>query len=224
MCWQHSRTQGILNKEKGSKCKINLLKKVEIYRRPFIGLGISGKVTGISGSITVDGTFKIFEKMYKPNRTFVDAGAADGFVPIMAIMYGYKKAIGVEYNSEDPLRNIFNTVWKKVVENHQQILNLRKPSMVYNKNVTKMNIDELSSDKIHMYSFWDGFDVKDSDNLIKAINTNLRIEKICLVRRRSQEYGTVEKLKNALTRNIKTVDSFLVRYRKETYLAIICEF
>ena len=224
MCWQHSRIQGILNKEKGSSCKMNLLKKVETYRRPFTGLGISGMVTGISGSISVDATFKIFQEMYKPNRTFVDAGAADGYVTIMAILYGYRRAIGVEYNDKDPLKNIFNSVWKKVIENQTNILELQKPTMIYNKNVSKMNIDRLSSKKIHLYSFWDGFNQTDSNKLIDVLNKSNNIEKICLVRRRSREYGTVEKLQNALTRNIKYIKSINVRYQKANFLAIICEF
>ena len=224
MCWQHSRIQGILNKEKGSLCKMNLLKKVETYRRPFIGLGISGMVTGISGSISVDATFKIFQEMYKTNRTFVDAGAADGYVPILATLYGYSKAIGIEYNSENPLRDIFNSVWKKVRDNNHSILELHKPTMIYSKNVGHVKINELSSKKIHVYSFWDGFNQTDSDNFINVLNTNNQIEKICLIRRRSREYGTVEKLKDVITRNIKSIKSIDVRYQKANYLAIILEF
>ena len=224
MCWQHSRIQGILNKEKGSSCKMNLLKKVETYRRPYTGLGISGMVTGISGSISVDATFKILKEMYKPNITFIDAGAADGYVPIMAILYGYRKAIGIEYNSEDPLRDIFNAVWKKVRDNNHSILNLKKPTMIYSKNVGNVNINILSSKKIHIYSFWDGFNDIDSGNFIKVINNSNKIEKICLVRRRSKIYGTVEKLKEVITRDIKSIKSIDVRYQKANFLAIILEF
>lgn len=224
LCWQHARQIGMFTK-KGEHCNDKLLQKVYTIRKPFLGLGISGVITGISGSLSVGSIFKIFKVLYEPNTCFIDIGAADGYMLIMAIVYGYKNSVGIEYQKGDTgLKEIFDTIWNKLALQTKFLSyswSRTKPSLYYNTTIDNINSSIFNNNKkIHFFSFWDGFSVQDSEKLLQSIKT-YKVGKICLVSRRSKQFGTFQKIKAQIDFDIKEIDSIDVFYRKEKYNAII---
>ena len=224
LCWQHARQVGMFVK-KGEQCNDKLLQKFYSIRKPFLGLGISGKITGISGSLSVGSIFKIFKILYEPNTCFIDIGAADGYMLIMAILHGYKNSIGIEYQKGDSgLKDIFDTIWNTLVLQTKFLSyawSRNKPTLYYNTTIDSINQSVFNNNKkIHFFSFWDGFSVQDSEKLLKSIKY-YNVGKICLVSRRSKQFGTFEKIKAQTDYEINEIASIDVFYRKEKYNAVI---
>ena len=231
LCWQHAKLYKVFEK-KGDKCNYKLLQKFEAIRRPYTGLGIVGKVTGISGSISVPSIFKIFKTMYQPNTCFVDIGAADGYMLISAILFGYKYGSGIEYQSGNTgLKNIFSATWTKLQKDTDFLTHnwsRQKPNIKYNTNIATINLSintlhPSNRGNMHVFTFWDGFSYKDSISLLTKLK-NTRVTRGCFVCRRSREFGTYEKLKNEcniIGLKINEILSLTVNYKKEKYNAII---
>jgi len=222
---------------KGTMCNYKLLNKFNTIRKPFLGLGVSGKISGVSGSVSVQSIFNIFNVMYEKNSCFIDIGAADGYMLIMALLYGYKRASGVEFQkSNSGLQDIFNTLWKRITESvigtgilsHEW--SRTKPLLKYNVNIKTMknSINSISVQGLnsHIFTFWDGFSEIDSIALLQKLRGQ-NIKKGCFISRRSRTFGTFEKLQNKCSElNIEIVEikSIKVAYRKDYYNAIIVSF
>ena len=236
LCWQHAKFYNVFT-QKGEFCNYKLLQRFDTLRKPFLGLGVSGKVSGISGSVSVPSIFKIFNVMYEQNTCFIDIGAADGYMLIMALLYGYKSSSGIEYQkSNSGLQDIFNTLWQRIKDSrigtgmlsHQWFGN--KPIINYNIDISTMrsSINSLSllGRDIHIFTFWDGFSPKDSLALLLKLRGQ-NIKKGCFISRKSRTFGTFEKLQNKcldLNINIVHIKSIKVAYRTDKYNAIIVRF
>jgi hypothetical protein len=221
--------------KKGTKCNYKLLQKFEGIRRKYVGLGIGGKVTGISGSLSYPSLFNIFKIMYQPNTCLVDIGAADGYVLIMALLYGYAFSSGIEYLNTPGLKHIFDTTWTTLKEQTgtgflKQSWSRRQPELYYNANIKTFNrpLNSLGGNKnIHIFTFWDGFAHDDADVLMKKLKGQSKIKRGCFISRRSKRFGTFEKLQGELEEykiNVREIQSLSVAYGKERYNAIIVKF
>lgn len=236
LCWQHAKYYKMFVK-KGDKCNFKLLQKFDTIRKPFLGLGIAGRATGISGSISVQSIFKVFNAMYERNACLLDVGAADGYVLFLAIIYGYRESTGIEFQSgAQGLRNIFETLWTKLLTNAAPgIFNhdwsRKKPSIHYNTNISTMK-EELNDMRtsgktnIHIYTFWDSFANKDSNSLMKKIKGQ-NVTRGCFVCRRSRRFGTFDKLQKEFSKydiHVEEITSIEATYRSEKYNAIVVKF
>ena len=224
MCWQHAKAFRVY-KQKGSKCNAKMLQRLEVMRRPLKGLGKD--VYGISGSLSTGSMFRILDTLSKEgigNATFVDIGAADGYVVIMAILYGYNMAYGIEYGQPGGLKHIYEHLWSSVKREFRSVLDQewspRRPAIMYNTNI---NDHVIRGDLVHLFAFWDGFTPKDSEALIRRIRYGRNIGSACLVRRACREYGTFDKIHDAIpdAKHIKTIK---VRYGREVYNAVVFGF
>ena len=230
LCWQHAKNVKMFFK-KGDKCNYKLLKKFDSIRKPYIGLGISGKVTGISGSLSVQSIFNIFKEMYEPNTCFIDVGAADGYMLIMSILYGYKTAVGIEFQrGKYGLQNIYDTIWEKIKQQTNFLKynwSRKKPILMYNTNIKtmKISLNNITNDQnIHIFSFWDGFSQENINGFLSKLKNQHKIKRGCFVCRKSRKFGTFNKLQkelNNLNIIVNEINTIEVSYRKEKYNAII---
>ena len=237
LCWQHASLYKMFQ-QKGSQCNFKLLQQFDTIRRPFLGLGVSGKVSGVSGSISVQSMFRVFKIMYDDNTCFIDIGAADGYMLIMALLFGYKHSSGVEYQKPNSgLQDIFNTIWLKAKEGKlgsgflSHIWSRQKPLLRYDTDIGTMrnslnSLTPNSNKDIHLFTFWDGFSESDSIALLKKI-VGQNVKKGCFISRKSRTFGTFLKLqKQCLHLNLPIIEikSIVVSYREDKYNAVIVQF
>ena len=221
LCWQHARQVGMFL-QKGTLCTKHVLEELEVVRRPFKGLGKS--FYGISGSLTVNSMHKIFNAMYDKNSTFVDIGAADGYIVILALLYGYTSSAGIEFDEGDALRHIYSSIWQTTLNKYPMLLKQswspKKPIMYYDTGIEDISSMDSFGANVHIFSFWDGFSEHDSRILLERLKTSKNVTQVCLVRRRSRTWGTFKKVQKYLE-TIKETVSIEVVYGKEKYLATI---
>ena len=224
LCWQHARMVDVFGK-RGSKCNTKMLDQLEVIRRPLKGLGKN--IYGISGSLTVGSMKSVFDTMSKNTgdaATFVDIGAADGYAMLLAMLYGYRKSYGIEYSSTDGLKYIYDHLWQKISSLHAGIFKQKwspkQPRLDFGSGIAQSS---LNGTKLHVFSFWDGFTAKDSEALLSKLRNATNIERICLVRRASRQYGTFAKLQTELPKAVK-IKELEVIYEKGRFNATIFKF
>jgi len=219
LCWIHARTYNI--HETGSNCNIlKLFKKIESIRRPFLGLGKTH--IGTSGSLSTSSSLQIFKEMYDGTnkQSFIDIGAGDGYMCMLAKAYGFSDCSGVEITSDTQL--IFNTIWNKWSD-YVKDVSFVKPNIIFNKDFVKLkslNLLTKSKNK-SIYTFWDGFSTPDSIKLLQIILADSSIKQVAFIKNARSDLGTFEKLKPFLKNQFTLHSSLTVKYNTYSYRATI---